>query len=61
MCCLLIFVMVLSGESGRSKRVKYIILLLGNLVEASVPKAQISETKSSLASDYLSPIDFVCS
>ena len=47
MTCSLIFVMMLSGKSERSKRVEYITLLLGNLVEASVTKAEISETKSS--------------
>ena len=46
MKCSLIFVMVLSGKSERGKRVEYIILLLGNLVETSVTKAEISETKS---------------
>ena len=48
MSCSLIFVMVLSGKSKRCKRVEYITLLLGNLVEASVTKAEISETKSSI-------------
>ena len=46
MKCSLIFVMVLSDKSERGKRVEYIILLLGNLVETSVTKAEISETKS---------------
>ena len=48
MSCSLIFVMMLSGKSERGKRVEYITLLLGNLVEASVTKAEISETQSSI-------------
>ena len=48
MSCSLIFVMVLSGKLERGKRVEYVILLLGNLVETSMTKAEISETNSSI-------------